>query len=92
MIKDYIGDKVILRNGLVCRFFDYNELENVLIAVKKERETKLNRYGLEKYKKYMDTWNLETANNTSTSIALYGGGQHTKVLLNLLTIWKQEFI
>lgn len=53
MIKDYVGDKVILRNGLICRFFDYNELENVLTAVKKERETKLNRYGLEKYKTFM---------------------------------------
>ena len=54
VIKDYEGDKVILKNGLICNFYDFNELECVLDAVQNEREKKLDRYGLEKYQKYME--------------------------------------
>lgn len=54
VIKDYIGDKVILKNGLICRFFDFNELESVLNAVQQEKQNKLQKYGLENYQKYME--------------------------------------
>ena len=54
VIKDYTGDKVIIKDGLVCRFFDFNELENVLEAVQKEKEEKINKYGLGNYKIYME--------------------------------------
>ena len=53
VIKDYIGDKVILKDGLICRFYDYTELDSVLDAVKKEKKEKINKYGLENYKRYM---------------------------------------
>lgn len=54
VIKDYIGDKVIHKDGLICRFYDFNELENVLEAVQKEKQEKLNKYGLQNYKTYME--------------------------------------
>ena len=54
VIKDYKGNKVIVKDGLICRFYDFNELENVLDAVKKEKKEKVNKYGLRNYKMYME--------------------------------------
>lgn len=54
VIKDYTGDKVIYKDGLICRFYDFNELENILEAVQKEKQEKLNKYGLQNYKTYME--------------------------------------
>ena len=54
MIKDYVGNKVIYKDNLICYFFDYTELDNVIDAVKKEKQKKLNKYGIENYKKWMD--------------------------------------
>lgn len=54
VIKDYIGDKVILKDGLICRFYDFNELDNVLDAVKIEKQDKISKYGLDNYKIYME--------------------------------------
>lgn len=54
VIKDYIGDKVIIKDGLICRFYDFTELEEVIKAVQKERQKKINKYGLQNYKKYME--------------------------------------
>lgn len=54
IIKDYKGDKVILKDGLICRFYDFNELDSVLDAVRKEKQEKINKYGLQNYKKYME--------------------------------------
>lgn len=54
VIKDYVGDKVILKDGLICRFYDFNELESVLDAVQKEKQEKINKYGLENYQMYME--------------------------------------
>lgn len=54
MIKDYNGDKVILKDGLICRFYDFNELDSVLDAVQQEKQDKINKYGLENYKTYME--------------------------------------
>lgn len=54
VIKDYKGDKVILKDGLICRFYDFNELDSVLDAVQKEKQEKINKYGLQNYKKYME--------------------------------------
>ncbi len=53
VIKDYIGDKVIIKNGLICRFYDYTELEEVINAVQEEKQEKINKYGLQNYQKYM---------------------------------------
>lgn len=54
VIKDYIGDKVILKDGLICRFYDFNELDSVLDAVKIEKQDKISKYGLDNYKIYME--------------------------------------
>lgn len=54
VIKDYVGDKVILKDGLICNFFNFNELENVLEAVKEEKQSKIKKYGLENYQMYME--------------------------------------
>lgn len=54
VIKDYNGDKVILKDGLICRFYDFNELDSVLDAVQQEKQDKINKYGLENYKTYME--------------------------------------
>lgn len=40
VIKDYKGDKVILKDGLICRFYDFNELDSVLDAVQKKDKKK----------------------------------------------------
>ena len=53
VIKDYVGDKVILKDGLICNFYDFNELDNVLNAVQKEKQDKINKYGLRNYQIYM---------------------------------------
>ena len=54
VIKDYIGDKVIIKDGLICRFYDFTELEKVIKAVQKEKQEKINKYGLQNYQKYME--------------------------------------
>lgn len=54
VIKDYVGDKVIYKDNLICYFFDYTELDNVIDAVKKEKQNKINKYGIENYKKWMN--------------------------------------
>ena len=54
VIKDYIGDKVIIKDGLICRFYDFTELEEVIKAIQKEKQEKINKYGLQNYQKYME--------------------------------------
>lgn len=54
VIKDYKGDKVILKNGLICNFFDFTELESVLNAVQQEKQNKIKKYGLQNYQMYME--------------------------------------
>lgn len=54
VIKDYIGNKVILKDGLICRFYDFNELDSVLNAVQQEKQQKINKYGLKNYQRYME--------------------------------------
>lgn len=54
VIKDYVGNKVILKDGLICRFYDFNELDSVLNAVQQEKQQKINKYGLENYQRYME--------------------------------------
>lgn len=54
VLKDYKGDKVINRDSLISYFFNYNEIENVLDAVQKEKQNKLEKYGLQNYQMYME--------------------------------------
>ena len=54
VIKDYKGDKAIKNGSLISYFFDFTELEDVIKAVEQEREKKINAYGLENYKTYIE--------------------------------------
>ena len=54
VIKDYKGDKVILKDGLICRFYDFNELDVVIDAIKNEKQEKINKYGTRNYILYME--------------------------------------
>lgn len=54
VIKDYVGNKVIIKDGLICRFYDFNELDSVINAVQQEKQQKINKYGLENYQRYME--------------------------------------
>lgn len=54
VIKDYNGDKVILKDGLICNFFNFNELDEVIKAVQNEKQDKISKYGLKNYQMYME--------------------------------------
>lgn len=54
VIKDYTGDKVIKHDNLISYFFSYNELEKVLELAQKEKQSKIEKYGIQKYLKLMD--------------------------------------
>lgn len=54
VLKDYVGNEVILKDGLICRFYNFNELDSVLNAVQQEKQQKLNKYGLKNYQRYME--------------------------------------
>lgn len=54
IIKDYVGNKVIEKNGLICYFYDFNELESLIDEVQNEKQKKINKYGLQNYQKYME--------------------------------------
>lgn len=55
VLKDYVGNEVISKDNLVSYFFNYTELDKVLDAVKKEKQNKIEKYGIDKYKSYMKT-------------------------------------
>ncbi len=54
LIKNYNGNKVIFKNGLICYFYDFTELEDLLITIQKEKQKKISKYGLENYREYME--------------------------------------
>lgn len=54
VIKDYKGNRIIRNGNLISYFFNYNELEKVLESVKFEKKSKINKYGNERYQKYME--------------------------------------
>lgn len=53
VIKDYNGDRVTLFGNLISYFYSFNEFNKVIDAVKQERENKINKYGIQKYREYM---------------------------------------
>lgn len=54
VIKDYKGDKVIIKDGLVCYFYNFDEIDTLINSVLKEKEEKIKKYGLSNYKTYME--------------------------------------
>lgn len=59
VIKDYKDNKVIIKDGLICYFYDFNELDSVLQAVQNEKQEKINKYGIKNYNSYMGKEKLE---------------------------------
>lgn len=55
VIKDFKGDKIINFNNLVSYFFSYEEIPQILQKVQEERENKIKKYGLEKYRLCMQS-------------------------------------
>lgn len=53
IIKDFNGNKVILKDGLISRFYDFTELEKVLKDVQEEKQKKLCKYGINNYNLYI---------------------------------------
>lgn len=54
VMKDYKGDKAVLKDGLISYFYDFSELDIVIDAVQQEKQKKLNKYGIANYQKYME--------------------------------------
>lgn len=53
VMKDFKGNKVIKNGNLISYFFNFNELDKVVNAVQIERQSKIDKYGIDKYKHYM---------------------------------------
>lgn len=53
VIKNYKGDKVVVRDNLVSFYFNHNELEDVIEKVVEERQKKVDKYGIDNYNRYM---------------------------------------
>ena len=54
VIKDYKDNKVIIKDGLICYFYNFNELNNLLDAIQKEKQEKIKKYGIKNYYMYME--------------------------------------
>ncbi len=54
VIKDYKESKVVYKDDLICYFYDFNELNEVIQAVQKEKQDKISKYGLKNYQVYME--------------------------------------
>lgn len=54
VIKDYKGDKITHFENLVSYFYNFEELPQLLQKVIEEKEEKIKKYGLEKYKTIMN--------------------------------------
>ena len=54
VIKDYKGNKVIKKDGLICYFYSFDELDGLLDAIQKEKQEKIEKYGLQNYQIYMN--------------------------------------
>ena len=53
LIKQYEGSKTVLDKGFIRLFYNYNNTEELITDIQNEKKIKINKYGLENYKKYM---------------------------------------
>lgn len=51
--KDYEGDKIIERDNLISYFYTFDEIPQLIEKVQEEKQTKIKKYGIDKYKLYM---------------------------------------
>lgn len=54
IVKDYNGDKVIYSKNLISYFYTFEEISQLIKDVTEERKMKIQKYGLNNYKKYME--------------------------------------
>ena len=50
LIKNYSGNRVVIDNNLIRFFYSYENIESLLSAIKSERNLKIKRYGIDKYR------------------------------------------
>lgn len=53
IIKQYTGPKVKMDRGFLRLYYDYNNTEELIEDVQKEKKAKIIKYGLQNYKEYM---------------------------------------
>lgn len=54
LIKDFKGNKVVRDGNLIRFFYNFNEIDKLLMDIKAERKSKLERYGNIKYKQLQE--------------------------------------
>lgn len=60
IVKGYNGDKVTYSKNLISYFYTFEQISQLIKDVQHERNKKIQRYGLNNYKKYME---IEKENN-----------------------------
>ena len=53
LLKDYKGPKVINDRGYVRLYYNYNDIKELIYDVEQARNSKLEEYGILKYKSFM---------------------------------------
>ena len=54
IVKGYNGDKVTYSKNLISFFYTFEQISQLIRDVQHERNKKIQRYGLNNYKKYME--------------------------------------
>lgn len=53
LIKGYKGPKEIIDRGFSRRYYSYNNTEELITDIEKEKKDKIQKYGIRNYKMYM---------------------------------------
>lgn len=69
LIKQYQGPKKVNDNGYVRLFYDYSDTEELIKDVENEKKNKINKYGLDNYKKYMEQNSKDNLYKSFKSVA-----------------------
>lgn len=59
--KDYKGDRIIVRYSLISYLFTFEEVSELLERVQIEKKSKISKYGVDKYKFYMEKESKQNA-------------------------------
>ena len=54
IVKGYNGDKVTYSKNIISYFYTFEQISQLIKDVQHERNKKIQRYGLNNYKKYME--------------------------------------
>ena len=50
VIKSFEGDKIVYFNNLISYFYTFEELPKLLKKIQEEKQEKIKKYGIDKYK------------------------------------------